>query len=113
MAILGVGIDIEAISRFDKLSYENNKSFYNKIFTTQEISYCINKSSPGQHFAVRFCAKEAFIKAINQQINDLKKIEIKMNKNIPYIEWEGLNVFVSLSHDNDKAISFVILTNKH
>lgn len=109
MAVIGVGVDIESISRFKNLPFDKNKKFYEKIFTQKEIDYCLKKADPYQHFAVRFCAKEAFIKAINQEIVDHKFIEVIFDKNKPSIKWDGVNVFVSLSHDKDKVVAFVLV----
>ena len=79
---IGVGIDIESIARFENLQYEQNKAFYNKVFTKKEISYCLRRGKPSQHFAARFAAKEAVFKALenfNVRIA-LGQIEIVLNK---------------------------------
>jgi len=107
--IVGIGVDIEDISRFVKLNFNKNQSFYKKMFTDKEIEYCLKQASPYQHFAARFCAKEAFIKASNEKIKDYKSIEIILIKNKPMIKWKGLKVLVSLSHEKDKAIATVLL----
>jgi len=105
--ISGIGIDIEEISRFRKLKFNQNKHFYEKIFVEKEIKYCLSKQNPYPHFAARFCAKEAFIKAIKAPI-DYKDIEIKFEKNTPFIACNNKKYFLSLSHDKHKAIAFVI-----
>lgn len=109
MRIINIGVDIEDISRFSKLEYEENKNFYEKIFTDKEIDYCLKRPNPYQHFAARFCAKEAFIKAFSKKKIDYKSIEIKIKDDKPYIEWVKNKVFVSLAHEKDKAIAFVII----
>lgn len=60
-----VGTDIESVKRFKKSSCIN-REFYNKVFTLKEIAYCNSKACPEQHFAARFAAKEAVIKAVNK-----------------------------------------------
>ncbi len=62
--ILGIGIDIEEIARFDTLIGAWGGRFEVKVFTEKEIRYCRDKILPAQHFAARFAAKEAFSKAI-------------------------------------------------
>ena len=57
---MAVGVDIEDISRFKDKSEE----FIKRIFTDLEQEYCYKFSKPESHFAVRFCAKEAVIKAL-------------------------------------------------
>ncbi len=112
MTMMGVGIDIEDIDRFKKSPIDKNKKFYEKIFTKKEIEYCKKKSNLYQYFAVRFCAKEAFIKAIDKKINDYKSIEVVFKGNKPSIKWKDVNASLSLSHDKDKAVACVLVEKK-
>ncbi len=110
--IRGIGADICEISRFRKMPYNGHKSFYNKIFSKAEIDYCLSKAHPEQHFAARFSAKEAFIKAGGLKLKDLKKIEIVNKKNgQPQISYGGFGgrMLLSLSHTNNTALAVVIL----
>ena len=115
MAITGLGVDIEDISRFRETPFELNVSFYQKVFTGDEIKYCLSKVDPYQHFAVRFCAKEAFIKASSATVSNIKTIpNYKSIQTIfvngkPFIEWNQQHHFVSFSHDNSKAVAVVIV----
>lgn len=110
---MAIGVDIEDISRFENKSPE----FINRIYTPIEIEYCERFREPQSHYAVRFCAKEAVIKALtglgvtNIQ---LKEIEVYHNADkCPQIRilkpLEKNIVFqLSLSHDKTKAIAFVL-----
>ena len=112
MVILGVGADIESIARFRNLPYKENKTFYGKVFTKKEILYCLAKADPYPHFAARFCAKEAGLKALGRAA-DLKNIEIIYKSGAPRLSIKGrrdLKIFASLSHAKDWALAFVILT---
>ncbi|MEK7567092.1 MAG: holo-ACP synthase [Patescibacteria group bacterium] len=109
---LGIGVDIESISRFQKLNFNKNKNFYERIFNKNEIRYCLSKKDSSQHFAARFCAKEAFIKAVSKTIKDHKDIEVKVKNNKPFIVWDKKKYLLSLSHEKDKAIAFVIVKNE-
>lgn len=109
-----IGVDIEDISRFKNKPQE----FLDRLYTQNEQEYCFSKPSPESHFAVRFCAKEAAIKALNSmgiRHPRLNRIEIYHDENqCPKIKLEGglynnLSVEVSLSHDKTKAIAFVII----
>ena len=62
MIRMGLGVDIEDIDRFRKLDLYEDKGFFSKIYTGDEISYCFSKDSPAQHLAVRFAGKEAVVK---------------------------------------------------
>ena len=67
MTLQSIGTDIEEVSRFRNKKYSENKSFYKKIFTDDEIDYCLGKIDPYPHFTARFCAKEATIKALKNE----------------------------------------------
>jgi len=106
---IGIGVDIEDISRFRNLDFEENKNFYEKIFTKNEIEYCLRKKDPYPSFAVRFCAKEACIKATGIPIKNYRDVEVIIKNNTPTVVWSGARHLVSLSHDKDKAIAFVVV----
>lgn len=103
---LAVGVDIEENSRFeDKVGDEK---FLQRIFTQDEINYCLSKSLPHQHFAVRFCAKEAVIKALCSFFGErvtlrLNQIEVIKKSDVPLVKihderYQNLEFSLSLSH---------------
>lgn len=57
----GVGIDIVEIERMNRLESEPGLS--ESLFTARERRYCDSQRYPHSHYAVRFAAKEAFLKA--------------------------------------------------
>ncbi len=62
--IYGTGIDIIECARIQKVM-ERDIGFRDKIFTPGEIEYCETKNrNKYQHYAARFSAKEALMKAI-------------------------------------------------
>jgi len=112
MAITGVGIDIEKIDRFRKVDYSKNKAFYEKIFTKKEMEHCLEKKDPYPRFTSRFTAKEAFIKASESSIKNLKDIEVLTEDNKPIIKTSVISdktIHLSLSHTKDMAIAIVII----
>jgi holo-[acyl-carrier protein] synthase len=62
--IVGVGIDLAPIGRFDGLLARWGDRLERKLFTEGERGYCRARGRPGQHFAARFAAKEAALKAL-------------------------------------------------
>lgn len=119
--MFSIGCDIEKISRFvDKVS---NTTFLEKIYSLIELNYCLSKSYPAQHLAVRFCAKEAVIKALSGvNINNISihEIEIENDKktNYPLVRilkegFEHLDIKISLSHDKDTAMAVAIICNSY
>jgi holo-[acyl-carrier protein] synthase len=107
--ICGIGVDIEDISRFRERDFGQNKNFYKRIFTEGEIAYCLRKKDPYPSFAVRFCAKEAYMKASHTPIKNYRDIEVIIKSNRPVIKWKGGEHLVSLSHNKDKAVAFVVI----
>ena len=113
-----IGVDMVEIARFQQLQYLSNKQFYTRVFTPNEIRYCLSFSSPEPHFAANFAGKEAVYKAVNMFYNiNLNKIEILRNeKGSPIVNLnlsseekiEPLTVKVSLSHSLSHAIAFAI-----
>jgi len=107
---LKIGVDIEETKRFLDNTYDNRKTFYEKIFTKNEIKYCLSKVNSHLHFAVRFCAKEAAIKAMDNQKISLQDIEIKIVDDKPRIILPlGMMGDVSMSHTQNIAIATVII----
>ncbi len=109
LSIKGIGIDIEDIHRFEKKPFGSNKSFFQKLFTPKEIAYCMTKKNPSPHFAVRFCAKEAFIKALPHKETNYQSIEVVFHGDKPSLVYNDVQYQVSLSHDQDKAVAIVII----
>jgi len=62
--IIGIGIDIIEIDRIKQSIDRFGERFINKVFTQLEAQYCMGKANKYQHFAARFAAKEAVVKAL-------------------------------------------------
>ena len=107
-----VGCDIEEVKRFEN----KTQTFLDKVFTKAEQEYCQSEAKPYQHFAARFCAKEAVVKALCSlgfAAPAYKDIEIKRLENgVPYVvlhapEIENVRFAVSLSHSRANALATV------
>ncbi|MCX7793243.1 MAG: holo-ACP synthase [Thermodesulfovibrionales bacterium] len=112
--IKGTGIDIVKIDRIKKAVEKWGEKFLSRIFTQNELIYCFQKNPPYESLAVRFAAKEAFLKAINKRLS-FSSIEIKNEPSgKPYISVkdnlpENLRFHISLSHDTQYAVAVVIV----
>jgi holo-[acyl-carrier protein] synthase len=62
--ILGLGLDATDISRIAAVIARHGDRFLGRIFTDREIAYCTRRRVPAIHFAGRFAAKEAAMKAL-------------------------------------------------
>ena len=118
----GVGIDIVDVSRMEKRI--EKAAFIHLVFTETEINYCQSKKHKAQHFAARFAAKEAYMKAVGlgwTNDTDFKEIEtindqdgkpeiVLSNQTLAYFrDHDFKQVLVSLSHTTTLATAIVIL----
>lgn len=128
--MITIGIDIVDIARFATFATYKRKTLL-RVFSPEEIIYALsNPAKSAERFAVRFAAKEAFLKAFAQQIPKiplsfhaiapLVTVEKHPNKS-PYlsIDWHTLAQLypastacqssVSLSHTQTLATAIVQL----
>ena len=120
--IVGVGIDIQDIAKIAR-SIES-ASFVQKNFTVQEATLCMVTRFPDQHFAGKFAAKEAFMKAVGAGIRQgvwFKDIEVlNRETGAPYLQLYGeaqklaatigiTSIHLSISHSAGVAVGVVIL----
>lgn len=126
------GIDVVSIARIDRLLTEFGDSFRERAFTPAERTYCEQQGMPAQHYAARWAAKEAFVKAIIDDAPPVpfRTIEIDRRADGPVLDLAGaaatalartaqaagsardlVDTTVSLSHDvhADTAIGHVVL----
>lgn len=62
--IIGLGLDATDIPRIVATLERYGDRFMQRIFTEHEIAYCLRRREPAIHFAGRFAAKEAAMKAL-------------------------------------------------
>ncbi len=62
--VLGIGNDIIEIERIRKSLDTHGLRMMSRVFTTKEQDYCLKHKDPMPHFAGRFSAKEAVVKAL-------------------------------------------------
>lgn len=125
--ITGTGIDIVEIPRMREAIDKWGSGFISKIFTQREVKYSKSKRFYEQHFAARFAAKEAVVKAFGEpskfpmRWTDIEVVNDSEGK--PVIEFRGDalkfkrkkkvdEVIVSMSHSKNYAVASVILLRK-
>ncbi len=64
MNIFGIGTDIVECLRIAQMIERHGELFIQRVYTPHEIQYCQNRKAATQHFAGRWAAKEAVLKAI-------------------------------------------------
>ena len=122
--IYGIGVDVIKIARFERALERWGNRLRDRVFTPQELSICHNKAHPGRHLALRFAAKEAFLKALGigmfqgvawneiEIINDpMGRPHIKVRGNADKIcQEEGIQeIFVSISHEQEYGVAQVLM----
>src|SRR5277367_1148504 len=64
MRIIGIGTDIIECPRIGKMIEQHGELFLRRVYTEREIRYCQARKHAIEHFAGRWAAKEAILKAI-------------------------------------------------
>ena len=80
---VGLGVDIVEIERMKSI-LERRPSFAEQVFSPEERAYCDKAASPATHYALRFAAKEAVVKALGTGFSDgiwVHDIEVERDKN--------------------------------
>lgn len=62
--IVGVGTDITECLRIARMIERYGETFLRRVYTAGEIQYCQSRKQATQHFAGRWAAKEAILKAL-------------------------------------------------
>ena len=62
--VRGIGVDLVSIERMRQTIERWQDRFLSRVFTEREIAYCRARRDPVPHFAARFAAKEAGLKAL-------------------------------------------------
>lgn len=121
--MISVGIDLIETSRIKK-SIQNPR-FLNKVFSSLEIQKLKEKNFNVQSISARFCAKEAFSKAVGLgfrkfTFRDVQIFQDELGK--PYIVLDGkakelfdnsnYEFSVSLTHTKNYASAVVICNDK-
>ena len=125
--IVGTGIDIVEVFRMRDAINKWGMSFLTKVFTDKEIKYSTAKRFAPQHFAARFAAKEAVVKAFGVarrfplNWTDIEVFNDEEGKPIVSFNNDALKlkkrtnvdeVIVSMSHSKNYAVANVILLEK-
>ena len=122
--IVAIGIDIIEVARIREVLLRTPR-FRERVFTPAERAYCDSRGAiAAQHYAARFAAKEAALKALQTGWRggiSWQDVEIASRESgAPYLIFHGpvLELFnssdataahLSLSHTTEHAIAQVVL----
>lgn len=120
--IFGIGTDIADTSRFNKWIHDTN--FLDRFFNKAEQITSDSDQKLIEHYASRFAAKEAFVKALGTgfaafEMKDIYVTHNNLGKPILNVENKALdelkkrcqnfNIHLSLSHEKNYAVAFVVI----
>jgi holo-[acyl-carrier protein] synthase len=122
--IVGTGVDISEVPRVRAARERFGERFLKRVFTPEELRYCLAKANSDERLAARFAAKEAGMKAIGTGLRhgitwqDVEVVRLPGQR--PNLRFHGKaaefaerlgckRVHLSLSHTKEQAIAYVIL----
>ena len=117
--LTGLGVDIVEVTRMERI-LSRTPSFKKRVFSDAEQAYCNKKHKPFIHYAMRFAAKEAVLKALGTGFSrGIKPTDIEVvhdEAGRPQVKLYGrakeisdasgvLQVHISLSRTRDTAVA--------
>jgi holo-[acyl-carrier protein] synthase len=124
MRVRGMGVDLAQIARVRRAVDRWDERFLRRVFTDDEIAYCRDRRDPIPHFAARFAAKEAALKALGTGLAmgvRWREVEVRRERGAaPTLVLSGRcralalakgadGALLSLTHDGDYALAQVLL----
>lgn len=118
-AQVGLGIDLVDIARMRRI-LKRTPSFAAKVFSPDERAYCDSRANPECHYATRFAAKEAVVKALGTGFTQgigVRDVEVvRTAKGLPRVALHGaarqvaqdqgvVSLPISLSFTHNEAVA--------
>jgi len=126
MAILGIGTEIVECVRIAKMIETHGEQFLERVYTPEEIEYCVRSANSSRHFATRWAAKEATMKAMRCRNQGVRWCDIEILSQAgegPVINLSGMaavcaemmgmeKLHVSLGACRTHATAYVLATDE-
>lgn len=124
--VIGVGADLVSIPRMRRALTRWQDRLVQRLYTPQEVRECDGRLQPEVHFASRFAAKEAVLKALGTGWGEgiaWREVEVVGGQGRPpeirlrgraeeVARQRGIRrALLSLSHEGEYALAFVIATD--
>ena len=104
---VGLGVDIVEIARMRRI-LERTPSFREKVFSEEERSYCESTANPEVHYATRFAAKEAVLKALGTGFSrGIANHDVEVRRNAKGAQEERVNPMEELAKQFKEARSLL------
>jgi holo-[acyl-carrier protein] synthase len=127
VTIVGIGLDLVKIPRMRAVIDRWQDRFLGRVFTETEIAYCRARRDPVPHFAARFAAKEAALKAlgtglrfgirwreleVRRQRGEAPRLVLSGRSREIGLARGGRHVLLALTHDGDYAMAQAVLVDE-
>jgi holo-[acyl-carrier protein] synthase len=127
VSVRGVGVDLVHMPRMRAVIERWQERFLSRVFTEQEIAYCQARRDPIPHFAARFAAKEAGLKALGTGLRlgiKWRELEVRRERGqAPVLVLSGRSrqigrarggdrMLLALTHDGDYAMAHAVLLSE-
>lgn len=127
MKITGIGVDLVNIPRMREVIGRWRERFLQRVFTEAEIAYCQGRRDPVPHFAARFAAKEAGLKALGTGLRlgvSWRELEVRRERGqAPELVLSGRSkeigrsrggsrVLLALTHEGEYALAQAMLVDE-
>lgn len=125
LPVRGIGVDLVYLPRMRATIERWRERFLTRVFTEAEIAYCQSRRDPVQHFAARFAAKEAGLKALGTGLRlgvRWRELEVQRQRGqAPVLVLSGRSreigrarggadrLLLALTHDGDYAMAQAML----
>lgn len=125
--LIGIGTDIVECQRIAEIMEKHQQHFLQRVYTQAEIDYCSRNKAAVQHYAGRWAAKEAALKAIGTgwakgiQWVDIEILNQPGGRPVLHLHraareiagQQGIGeLLVSISHTQQYAVAFVSAIGK-
>lgn len=126
MTVKGIGLDLVHVPRMREVIGRWDERFVRRVFTDGEIAYCRAHRDPVPHFAARFAAKEAALKALGTGLRfgiRWRELEVRRQRGeAPVLTLHGRTrelciarggrrLLLTLTHDGDYAMAQAMLVD--
>ncbi len=124
--VTGIGVDMVNIPRMRLVIGRWQERFLRRVFTEQEIAYCRARRDPVPHFAARFAAKEAGLKALGTGLRlgvSWRELEVRRERGeAPVLVLSGRSreigrlrggsrMLLALTHEGEYALAQAMLVD--
>jgi len=118
--VLGTGIDLVEVERFEHAIHRWGARLIERLFTPVEQAYVKGRKAAAQHWAVRFAAKEAVVKALgapkglglewrDMEITHGPEGQPKVTFYRTLSRWKDCEVHLSLTHTDNYAVASALV----